>query len=189
MENGPNMRCEMDYTETMLESREIYSGRIIRVHVDEVELSDGTRSRREIVDHHGGVAVLPVDAEGYAYCVRQYRYAYGKSLLEAPAGKLEPGEDPAEAAVRELSEETGFTAGRLIPLGSYYTSPGYSTEVLHLYLAADLTQGRAHLDAGEFLDVEPHPLAELLEMVMAGQLPDAKTAVAVMQASMLLAEG
>ena len=187
MENGPNMRCEMDYTETMLESREIYSGRIIRVHVDEVELSDGTRSRREIVDHHGGVAVLPVDAEGYAYCVRQYRYAYGKSLLEAPAGKLEPGERPEDCALRELSEETGFTAGRLVPLGWLYPSPGYCSEVLYLFLATGLKPGRAHLDPGEFLDVERHSLAELEEMVLRDELHDAKTVTAVWRARRFLA--
>ena len=179
----------MDYTEQKLRRINRYEGLVVNVTMDSVRLSDGARAFREVVEHPGGVCVLPVDDRGVAYCVRQFRYPSRQHLLEAPAGKLEPGEDPAEAAVRELSEETGFTAGRLIPLGSYYTSPGYSTEVLHLYLAADLTQGRAHLDAGEFLDVEPHPLAELLEMVMAGQLPDAKTAVAVMQASMLLAEG
>ena len=178
----------MDYTEKQLSRRDIYRGRIITVHCDEVELSDGSVSRREIVEHHGGVAVLPVDADGRVYCVRQYRYAYGKSLLEAPAGKLEAGEDPLECAVRELSEETGFTAERYIPLGSLYPSPGYCSEVLYLYLALGLRPGEAHLDKGEFLDVETHSLDELLDMAMRDELHDAKTVAAVLKAKRYLDE-
>ena len=177
----------MDYTEKKLDSREIYRGRIIRVHVDEVELADGSRSSREIVDHHGGVAVLPVDAEGYAYCVRQYRYAYGKSLLEAPVGKLEAGERPEDCALRELSEETGYEAERLVPLGWLYPSPGYCSEVLYLFLATGLRPGRAHLDPGEFLDVERHSLAELEELVLRDEIHDAKTVTAVWRARRYLA--
>lgn len=178
----------MDYTETKLRRINRYEGIVVNVTMDSIRLSDGKEAFREVVEHPGGVCVLPVDADGTAYCVRQFRYPSRRHLLEAPAGKLEKGEDPLDCAVRELSEETGFTAGRLIPLGSYYTSPGYSTETLHLYLALDLTRGQAHLDEGEFLDVERHSLQELSDMVAAGEIPDAKTAIAVMRAEKILRE-
>ena len=177
----------MDYTETMLESREIYSGRIIRVHVDEVELSDGTRSRREIVDHHGGVAVLPVDAEGYAYCVRQYRYACGRVVLEVPAGKIDRGEtDPEAAMIRELKEETGYTAGSITYLGSINPSVGYSEEVIRLYLMKDLTPGETSPDDDEALEIVLMPFDEVYRMAAEGELTDAKTIAAVFMAKQKL---
>ena len=176
----------MDYTEAALEREELYKGRIIEVHRDRVRLPDGSESAREIVEHHGGVGVLPVDGEGMAYCVRQYRYAFGEHVLEIPAGKLEQGEDPRDCAVRELGEETGFTAARLIDLGHAYPSPGYCHEILYLYLALGLTPGKAHLDAGEFLDVERHSLDELVEMAMDNTLSDAKTLSAVLKAKRYL---
>ncbi len=117
--------------------------------------------RREVVEHPGGVGILPLDDNGVCYMVRQFRYPFSRQLLEIPAGKLEYGEDPLACAVRELGEETGFTADELIPLGKCLTSPGFSSEVLHLYLARGLHAGRAHLDEDEFLNVEKHPLAEL----------------------------
>ena len=107
-------------------------------------------------------------------------------MLETPAGKLERGEDPAERARRELSEETGLTADELVDLGRCCTSPGFSTEVLHIYLALGLHQGQAHLDPGEFLNVEKHPLAELSQMVMSGEIDDAKTMIAVLKAEKYL---
>ncbi len=176
----------MDYTEQKLRRINRYEGIVVNVTMDSIRLPDGALAYREVVEHPGGVCVLPVDAEGNAYCVRQFRYPSRRHLLEAPAGKLEPGEDPLSCAVRELSEETGFTAGRMVSLGSYYTSPGFSTEELHLYLALDLQKGRAHLDAGEFLDVEPHPLSELFRMALNGEIPDAKTVIAVLRAAIML---
>ena len=177
----------MDYTEEKLRRINQYKGIVVDVSVDAVRLPDGKSSYREVVKHPGGVCVLPVDENGCALCVRQYRYPMGEHLLEAPAGKLEPGEDPLPAAVRELSEETGCTAGRLIPLGTYYTSPGYSTERLYLYLALELQRGEAHLDEEEFLDVVRMPLEELYGMVIRGEIPDGKTAIAVLQARQILA--
>ena len=179
----------MDYTEECLTREELYRGKIIYVHKDNVRLPDGSESVREIVEHSGGVAVLPLDGDGNVWCVRQYRYAFGEHLLELPAGKLEDGEDPLDCAVRELSEETGFTAERFTYLGALLPSPGYCKETLHLYLATGLKPGPAHLDPGEFLDVERRSLDELTDMVLRNELTDAKTAMAVLKTRCLLEEG
>ena len=176
----------MDYTEKCLHREDVFHGRIFDAHRDRVSLPDGSEALREIVEHSGGVAVIPVDADGFVWCVRQFRYAFGQHMLEVPAGKLEPGEDPLDCAVRELSEETGFTAERYTYLGALYPSPGYCRETLHLYLATGLKPGKAHLDPGEFLDVERHSLEELTELVLQNELPDAKTAMAVLKAKLLL---
>ena len=176
----------MDYTEQKLRRINRYEGIVVDLTVDRIRLPDGKESLREVVDHPGGVCVLPVDADGFAYCVRQYRYAIGRHIVEAPAGKLERGEDPLKAAERELAEETGFTAGKMIYLGAYYSSPGISTEKLHLYLAVRLRRGEAHPDEGEFLDLLRIPYEELYDRVINGEIPDAKTAVAVLQARRFL---
>ncbi len=176
---------QTDYTEKTLRRINRYEGIVINVTMDSIRLSDGSSAFREVVEHPGGVCVLPIDSDGYAWCVRQFRYPSRRHLLEAPAGKMEKGEAPIVCAVRELSEETGFTSDRLIPLGGYYTSPGYSTEMLHLFLALDLHRGQAHLDAGEFLDVVRIPFEELLGMVTRGEIPDAKTVICVLQAQNL----
>lgn len=178
----------MDYTEKELETTEIYRGRIIYVHSDRVSLPDGTQGLREIVEHSGGVAILPLGEDGTVYCVRQYRYAVGEHLLELPAGKLEPGETPLACAVRELGEETGFTAEKYTYLGAGYPSPGYCRETIHLYLAEGLRPGPSHTDEGEFLDVERYPLAQLEEMIMRGEITDAKTVIAVLKARLILKE-
>ena len=172
----------MDFTEKKLRQLNGYQGLIVDVHLDRVALPDGTEAYREIVEHPGGVTILPVDKDGTVYCVRQYRYAFGKNLLEAPAGKLEYGENPMDCAVRELSEEVGITAGRMIDLGSMYPSPGFCREVLHVYLALDLKFGEAHLDPGEFLDVVKMPFNALKEMVLSNEIQDAKTVIAVLKA-------
>ncbi|MBR5490993.1 MAG: NUDIX hydrolase [Oscillospiraceae bacterium] len=176
----------MEYIEKCVSSKDIFKGRIVHVHVDDVELIDGSRAVREIVEHDGGVTVIPVDAEGNVYCVRQYRYAFGKSIIETPAGKLEKGEAPFECAVRELSEETGFKAGKYVYLGEFYPSPGYCHEKLYAYLALDLTKGEAHLDEGEYLDVVKFSLEELVDMVMNNELEDAKTIIAILKADKYL---
>ena len=171
----------MEYIEKKLKSEEKFVGRIFTVHVDDVELVDGHRSKREIVEHDGGVTVIPVDDEGNVYCVRQFRYAFGESVLETPAGKLEKGEEPFACAVRELSEETGFTAAEYVYLGEFYPSPGYCHEKLYAYLALQLSKGEAHLDEGEFLDVVKYPLDTLVDMAMNNELKDAKTIIAVLK--------
>ena len=177
----------MDITEKRIDGEEKYKGVIVRVVLDRVELMDGKITRREVVEHPGGVCVLPVDENGVCYMVRQFRYPFGKMLLEAPAGKLEKGEDPLECGVRELSEETGLSAEEMIPMGSMCTSPGYSTERLYLYLARGLHRGESHPDEGEFLNVERYPLSELVEMVMRNEIDDGKTVAAILKAEKILA--
>ncbi len=171
----------MDYTEKTVSAQDIYRGRIVHLHVDEVSLPDGKTAAREVVEHSGGVAIIPVDDDGGVYCVRQYRYALGCHLLEVPAGKLNEGEDPFECAVRELSEETGFTADNFVSMGFFYPSAGYCHEKIYIYLATGLHRGEAHLDEGEFLDVEKYPLAELVRMAENNELYDGKTALAVLR--------
>lgn len=176
----------MAYFEKTVSTSEKYSGVIVRVKLDRAELDNGAIVSREVVEHPGGVTVLPVEEDGTAWCVRQFRYPFGRELLEAPAGKLEPGEDHRLCAARELGEETGLTADELIYLGGACTSPGYSTEVLHIYLALGLHRGEMHPDENEFLSVEKHSLKELADMVMSGEIDDAKTIVAVLKAEKYL---
>ncbi len=175
-----------DLSEKRIDGELKYKGVIVDVMLDRAELCDGSVVSREVVRHPGGVTVLPVDENGYCYCVRQFRYPMGKLMLEAPAGKLEKGEDPLECAVRELSEETGFTADKLTYLGACCTSPGFSTEVLHIYLATGLHSGDSHPDEGEFLSLEKHHIDELFKLVMNGEIDDGKTIIAVLKAREIL---
>ena len=178
----------MEYIERPVGSVEKYKGIIVRVRLDDAELYTGKVVKREVVEHPGGVTILPVDEEGNCTMVRQFRYPFGRMMLEAPAGKLEYGEDHRECAVRELSEETGFTADELVYLGGCCTSPGFSTEFLHIYLAMGLHAGECHPDQDEFLNVEKIHLSQLSRMVMDGEIDDAKTIVAVLKAEKYLAE-
>lgn len=176
----------MDYTEKTISKEDKFRGRIVYMHVDKVRLPDGRESVREIVEHSGGVAIIPVDEDGNVYCVRQYRYAAGEHVLEVPAGKLSEGEDPFECAVRELSEETGFSADNFVPMGFFYPSIGYCKEKIYIYLATGLRRGKAHLDEGEFLDVEKYPLDTLVRMVENNELHDGKSIIAVLRSQRYL---
>ena len=176
----------MDFIEKRVDGELKYKGLIVNVYMDRAELCDGKIVKREVVQHPGGVTILPVDADGNCYMVRQYRYPAGHMMLEAPAGKLEYGEDHRACAERELSEETGFSADRFIYLGCFYTSPGFSTEKLHFYLALGLHSGQSHPDEGEYLNVEKHSLEWLTELVMSGEIEDAKTALIVLKAEKYL---
>ena len=175
----------MPHTEAMLESKEIFNGRVIRVTLDKVQLEDGTTSTREVVHHHGGACVLPVDADGNVTMVRQFRYALGEELWELPAGKLEAGEDPFEAAKRELSEECGLTADTYTELGVVYPTVGYDSERIYLWAAEGLHTVGQHLDAGEFLDVVKMPFEQALRLVMDGTIKDSKTQVALLKYAQL----
>ena len=176
----------MELTEKTLSSEKIFDGRILHIRRDTVELPGGGRSFREVVDHPGGVCVLALDGEDRVLIVSQYRYPYNKVLRELPAGKLERGEDPREAAIRELREETGAVAGTFESLGELYPSPGYCGEIIRMYLARDLTFGEAHLDEDEFLNLERVPFDQLVEQVLSGEIRDAKTIAAVLKAKVLL---
>ena len=158
-----------------------YHGVIVDVHTDTVRLPDGGEGVREVVEHPGGVAILPLTEDDEVILVRQYRYAVGEALLEVPAGKLEKGEDHYPAGLRELEEEVGLVPEKMEYLGGLYVSPGFCTEMIHLYLATGLKPGVAHPDEDEFLNVERMPFEKLLELVLAGEIKDAKTAALVMK--------
>ena len=175
-------RPPLDYFEKRVDGEVKFKGVIVTVRLDRAELHNGALVRREVVEHPGGVAILPIDEDGNCYMVRQFRYPFGRMMLEVPAGKLEYGEDHRVCAERELSEETGFTADELIYTGALCTSPGFSTEVLHIYLALGLHAGESHPDQDEYLNVEKIPLATLGEMVMNNEISDGKTVIAILKA-------
>ncbi len=160
--------------EQVLSSRVVFEGRVITVRVDEVEASDGHVSSREVVQHRGAVGIVCVD-HGDIVLVRQYRHATGEELLEIPAGKLDPGEEPEATARRELVEEVGLRANALEHLATYYTTPGFTDERFHLYLTTDVTPTPGSTEPGEVLTVERRPLASLRELLTSGELRDAKT--------------
>ena len=171
----------MDMTEKTLSAERKYHGRILDLYVDAVELPGGRPGQREYVKHPGGVCVAPLTEDGALLFVRQFRYPYGRVLLELPAGKLTPGEDPLACGRRELKEETGATAAEYISLGTLYPSPGYTNEVIHLYAARGLTMGDACPDEDEFLEPEKIPLEEAVRMVLEGEIADAKTIALVLK--------
>lgn len=171
----------MNLTEKTLSRKDIFHGRILTLHVDEAELPDGGVAAREVIDHPGGVCIAALTDKRELLFVRQFRYPYHKVLLELPAGKLEPGEDPLEAGKRELREETGAAAARVEPLGTLYPSPGYCGEIIHMYFADGLTFGKACPDADEFLEAERIPLDRAVDMVLDNRIADAKTQAAVLK--------
>ena len=176
----------MELIETTLSSEKIFDGRILHIRRDTVRLPDGSDATREVVDHPGGVCVRALDDEIRALLVSQFRYPYKEVVREVPAGKLEYGEDPREAAIRELAEETGATAGEFRSLGELYPSPGYCGEIIRMYLARDLTFGETHLDKDEFLNLERIPFGQLVEQVVSGEIKDAKTIAVVLKGKLLL---
>ncbi len=180
----------MKLTETMKTEQEIYKGKIIRVHVDDVELENGKMTKREVVDHPGGVCVAVLTEQNELIFVRQFRYPYKEVLLELPAGKLEPGEDPFEAMKREQLEETGTTGTKYTFLGNIYPTPGYAGEIIRLW-ACRLTEdsGALHLDEGEFLTNERIPLDRAVEMVCRNEIPDSKTQIGILKTALLVEKG
>jgi ADP-ribose pyrophosphatase len=176
-----------ELNETFLSEETVYRGKVFTVSERMVRLPNGKQVKRELVNHHGAAAVVPVDADGMVTLVRQYRVAHGRVMLEIPAGKLDTAqEDPLACAHRELAEETGLLAKRMELLTRMTPTPGYDTEFVEIYLATELSQGPAKLDEDEFLKVERMPLSEAAQRVMRGELGDAKTAVGLLMAARLL---
>jgi ADP-ribose pyrophosphatase len=168
-----------------LASRRIYTGRVVRLDLDTVRFPDGSTGELELVRHPGAAAVVPclsdpAGADPTILLLKQYRYAAGGVLWEVPAGTLGPGEDPATCARRELAEEAGVTATGLRPLISIWTTPGFTDEVIHLYLATGLTTGTPVRERDEFIEIEPQPLSQVLARIRDGEIRDAKTIVAIL---------
>ena len=179
----------MELTEKTLSSKSVFDGRILHITLDEIELPNGKKSKREVVNHPGGVTVAALDEENNLLFVRQFRYPYKEVVLELPAGKLEKGSTPLENGKRELMEETGAEGYSYISLGQLYPSPGYTSEIIHLYACKVKSQGSSNPDDGEFLNIEKIPLDKAVEMVLNNQIPDAKTQVAVLKTAMLIKSG
>lgn len=165
-------------------SKLVFDGQILHLYHDDVALPNGQSAKREVIRHIGAVCVIPLTDDGRVVMERQYRYPVDRVILEIPAGKLDSKDEiPQEAIRRELEEETGYTAKEWVNLGLFYPACAYSDEAIWMYLAKGLTKGERHLDADEFLDVELIPLKELVRQVMAGEIPDAKTQIAVLKAA------
>lgn len=163
----------------LLKSEQIYKGRGFAVRLDYMRTPKGDEVKYDIVDHVGSISIVPVDQHGQVYFVRQYRPAAKTDLLELPAGTLNQNENPIEAAKREIREEIGKAASNVKEIGSFYLAPGYSTELMHVYLATDLTDDPLDPDADEFLSVEKMSAQEALELAESGQLLDAKSVAAL----------
>lgn len=167
--------------EKTLSTNPIFSGKVISLQVDEVELPNGRLAKREIVKHPGAVAIIPITDDNKIVMVEQYRAALGRTIIEIPAGKLEKGEEPRESAIRELEEETGYECNSLEWLISFYTSPGFADEIIHVYIAKGLTKKEhaASLDEDEFVHLHEVSLDEALTLIQEQKIYDAKTAYAV----------
>ena len=182
-----NRETDADILETTIDSKRVYNGLILNIDHVTNRLPNGKCALREVARHIGASAVIPVDDQGCAWLVRQFRAPIDRVLLEIPAGKLDaPGEDRLLAARRELREETGLTARSWTHLSDIVTTPGFSDERISLYLARDLVRGESHPDDDEFLNVVRIPMDEVVRMIMRGELTDGKTVCAVMMAHQLM---
>ncbi|MBP5604178.1 MAG: NUDIX hydrolase [Ruminiclostridium sp.] len=178
----------MEFTEKQTASELGYKGKVIDVSSDTVLLENGKEAKRDVVRHPGGVCIVALTENNDVYMVRQFRYPHGKVLTEIPAGKLEWGENHLECGKRELHEETGNTADEFTYLGCLYPTPAYDTEVIHMYLAKGLHKDRQKLDEDEFLEAFTVPFGKAVEMVMNGEIEDAKTQIAILKTARLLGQ-
>ncbi|MCC8042216.1 MAG: NUDIX hydrolase [Oscillospiraceae bacterium] len=176
------------YEETV-ESKVMFEGRVVTVCSDKARLEDGKIAGRDLVIHPGGVCIVPLTDDNEVIMVKQFRYAFKTVLLEVPAGKLEPGEDPAESGKRELSEEIGARCDSYDYLGVCYPSVAYLTEKIHIYLARGLHFGETHYDEDEHMDIVRIPLEKAYEMVLNNEIPDAKTQIAIMKTYNIVFDG
>lgn len=177
-----------DLTERRVSGETIYSGHVFTVERDNIALPDGRPAVREIVRHNGGVCIAALDENNNLFFVRQYRYAFSCELDELPAGKLERGEQPDAAALRELEEETGYTASSIRRVAVNYPSPGYTSEKLYLYLATGLSYVGQKLDADEFLRVSRVPLERAVQLVLDGSICDSKSQTLILLTDKIINE-
>lgn len=171
-----------DYTEKKLSGEVVFDGKLLKIEKDTVNLPNGNTSTREVVRHPGAVCVLAIDDDYTIYMTKQYRYALAEEVLELPAGKIDKGEKPLEAAKRELKEETGLTADNFVYYGKFYPASGYSDEGLYFYVATDLHKGEQQLDDDEFVKVVAMPLKTAISMCHNGEIPDSKTQALLLRA-------
>ncbi len=160
----------------------VYRGRAFNVRRDEVQLPNRSTMHVDIIEHPGAVTILPIDDEGRILFVRQYRHAVGSELLELPAGTLDPDEPPETCALREIREETGYAAGKMVKLGEFFLAPGYSTEYMLVYFASNLTEDPLPKDQDEYITVQAVPIAEAYDMALKGELIDGKSLAALLLA-------
>lgn len=172
----------MLYKEKTMKSERIFEGKVLNLRVDTIELPNKKYSKREIIEHSGGVTVVAITDQNEIVLVKQYRKAIEDFLLELPAGKLEYGENPLECGKRELKEETGYTSDNFELLCETYSSPGYSTEKIYIYLAQDLKEGESELDEGEYLEVEKIDIKQVIKMIEDNKLTDSKTINGILMA-------
>ena len=166
-------------TETVLESNQVFDGSRIKVRVDDVEMADGRQARREVVEHPDAVVILALRDDGLIAFVRQWRHATGRALLELPAGRVDPGEEPEQTARRELREEVGLDPARLDFARGFYVAPGFADEFLHGFVARDCVESPLEADEDEELIVEWMPLGDAIELVESGQIIDAKSVIMI----------
>ncbi len=176
----------MHLFEKKLDGQKIFSGKIIDLFLDKVELEDGNIANREVVNHNGGVCVVPITDDNKIIMVKQYRYPMGEVVLEIPAGKLDKDEDHFEAGKRELLEETGMKASFYKFIGELYPAPAYLNEIIYMYIAKDLIKLSQKLDEDEFLDIEYYYIDDLINMILSGEIKDAKTQTAILKTKLLI---
>ncbi len=169
----------MLFEEATMKTEKIYEGKVLNLRIDTVELPDKRYSKREIVEHPGAVGIIAITEENELVMVKQFRKPVEKFLLEIPAGKLEVNEEPRETGIRELKEETGYEAGKFEYASEFYSSPGFSNEKIHLFLATELVAGETDLDDGEFVEVSKYPIADLVRKIKRGEIVDSKTIIAI----------
>jgi ADP-ribose pyrophosphatase len=172
--------------EHRISTKRIYDGRVLNLRVDEVRFENGTVGIREVVEHLGAAAIVPILKGGEVILVRQYRYSIGSDLLEIPAGTLKANEAPEECAVRELEEETGYRCEEISKMTECYVAPGYSTEKIHIYLAKRLTKTETKMEEDESISLERYRFSEALEKIRTGEIRDAKSIVGLQAAARLL---
>jgi len=176
----------MELKEETIDSKIAFEGRLVKLRVDTVRLPNGRETTREIVSHRGAVAAVPMIDTDKIVMVRQFRQAAGEALLEIPAGTLDPNEDPAHCVARELGEETGYRAGKLTLMFKSYLAPGYSSEMLHTYLAENLEKITATPEPDEFIEIVEIHLSDAVDLIRSGGIKDAKTICGIMMAQRIL---